>query len=85
MPKGERVHGHGFGPAETVPPAGGRKKDNGHQNRADQIDVSERIERDPAVLLGGMIALEFGYPSVSIFMNAQPQKYGKNACYCSLD
>jgi len=47
--------------------------------------VGERIERDAAILLGGVVTLELGYPRVSILVNAQPQKYGENARYCSLD
>jgi hypothetical protein len=43
--------------------------------------VSQRIEREPAVLLSGYIALGFGSSGVSIFMDGESQKYRKNTGY----
>jgi hypothetical protein len=43
--------------------------------------MGQRIQGNPAELLGSVVSLKFGNPRVSIFMDAQSQKYGKNTGY----
>jgi hypothetical protein len=84
MPEGQGIDRDRFGPTKAHSAAGACQKHYGNQNRTDYVYVGQRIEGNPPQLLGGMIALEFGNPRMSIFMDAQSQKYCKDTRYCAL-
>ena len=43
--------------------------------------MSERIERKPPILLSRYVALGFGCPRMSIFVDGESEKYRKKTCY----
>ncbi len=62
-----RVHGHRFGISET---------DEHHHDKTDEIEVFERIQRQPAGVFCGRIPAPQRYEPVRDFMKNEPYTHG---------
>src|SRR5205807_2641236 len=63
VPQLGRVHRYRLGPTERAEPGDGEQRRE--EDRAERVDVRERVQRDPPRPLGGVVAEEQGHDPVA--------------------